>query len=231
MRDTLLICLLLHTATSLGRNNQIYIGYDGSQGQSGASAVPASDCQRLSNDILSSGGSAVDAAITAALCTGLINSYASGLGGGSFMLVKPRNSDAKMIDCREVAPEQITPDSIIPMFGGRSVAVPGELHCFETAHRLFGRLPWKSLFTGVIRLARHGFAVPLNLAKRIKRYEKYILRQETLSSIYAPNGVLLVEGQVCFKRKLADLLERISVYVLDLNSGRLKALVRFTKEK
>jgi gamma-glutamyltranspeptidase/glutathione hydrolase/leukotriene-C4 hydrolase len=39
-------------------------------------------------DVLREGGTAVDAAIAAALCQGIYNPMASGVGGGHFMLVR-----------------------------------------------------------------------------------------------------------------------------------------------
>jgi len=226
MRKAIAIALFVKSAFSY---NQIYIGSNTpSNINAGISAVPASDCQEITNTLMQQkGGSSIDGAIAAALCTGLINSYASGLGGGSFMLIKPATIakstvfdelgvefgayDPIMIDCRETAPGNAFPDMPFTMFGGLSVGVPGELHCFETAHKLYGRLPWKDLFEGVIQLARNGFRVPLNLAKRIETWKTTVLTHPVLAPIYAPDGVLLKEGELCFKTKLADLFEQISI--------------------
>lgn len=102
-----------------------------------AVAVPSLICRNLSEDIVNiKGGSTVDAAIVAVLCSGLINSYASGVGGGAFMVIQPsivshedeeqrrkllvvdddhdpqagrgvfEKTDPVMIDCRETAPER-----------------------------------------------------------------------------------------------------------------------------
>ena len=56
-------------------------------------------------------GSAVDAAIAACLCVGVINKHSSGIGGGGFMLIYQREKNVKdlrdrftALDFREKAP-------------------------------------------------------------------------------------------------------------------------------
>lgn len=49
-------------------------------------------CSALGVRILQMGGNALDAAVAATICVGIINSFSSGLGGGGFMLIKfPEN--------------------------------------------------------------------------------------------------------------------------------------------
>lgn len=58
----------------------------------------------MSADILRQEGSAVDAAITAMLCNGVVNAESSGLGGGGFMVVRLANGSLYSLDFRETAP-------------------------------------------------------------------------------------------------------------------------------
>ena len=54
--------------------------------------------------ILAQQGNAVDAAITTALCQGILSPAASGLGGGHFMVIRSPDGSSEVIDAREPAP-------------------------------------------------------------------------------------------------------------------------------
>ena len=59
-------------------------------------------------EVLKRGGNAVDATVTTALCEGIYNSMASGVGGGGFLTILSPNSSAEIIDARETAPGAAT---------------------------------------------------------------------------------------------------------------------------
>ena len=67
-------------------------------------------CANVSAEILRRNGSAVDAAITAMLCNGVVQPESSGLGGGGFMLVHLSNGSTYAINFRETAPMAATED-------------------------------------------------------------------------------------------------------------------------
>ena len=68
-------------------------------------ATDTPKCSKIGEDILEKGGSAVDAAIGAMFCLGVINMHSSGVGGGGVMLVYNRAAkNASFIDFRETAP-------------------------------------------------------------------------------------------------------------------------------
>lgn len=79
----------------------------------------------------------------------------------------------------------------------------------------YGSMKWKDIVMQVSNLARDGFAVPLNLAKRLQVWKSYILANPILSEIYAPNGKLLEQGETCFRIKYADFLDKLAIEGID----------------
>ena len=70
-----------------------------------AVATDNEKCSEIGNKTLNSKGSAVDAAIAAMFCLGVINMQSSGVGGGGVMLVYNRKlKKAKVIDFKGTAP-------------------------------------------------------------------------------------------------------------------------------
>lgn len=166
------------------------------QVHNGAVASENKRCSDIGIDVLKDGGNAVDAAIAATLCIGVVNMFSlvsiinwspnlylhillrSGIGGGGFMTIRiphsdqsANNSHVYTIDFREVAPASSNSTMFksnprSSKFGGLAVGVPGELRGLEEAHRRWGTLPWMRLFTPSISLAQ-GWEVDAELGKRI----------------------------------------------------------------
>ena len=87
-----------------------------------AVATDTDKCSDIGNNILNANGSALDAAIAATFCLGVINMHSSGVGGGGVMLVYSRKlKNAKVIDFRETAPAATTSD----MFTGEDMSKRG----------------------------------------------------------------------------------------------------------
>ena len=70
-----------------------------------AVATDTRECSQIGKGILDKNGSAVDAAIAAMFCLGVVSMHSSGIGGGGIMLVYNRSlQEVSVIDFRETAP-------------------------------------------------------------------------------------------------------------------------------
>lgn len=95
-------------------------------------------------------------------------------------------------------------------YGGLAVGVPGEIRGLQEAHRRWGTIPWKDLVEPAAKLAAR-WRVQRELARRIQvgvaawikylclraslqMYSSLMLDSPDWSAIFAPQGILLKEG-------------------------------------
>ena len=71
------------------------------------------------------GGNAVDSMVATALCQGVMNPVASGIGGGAFIVVRLPNGTSAVIDAREIAPAAASET----MFAGNTHSLPCSIGC------------------------------------------------------------------------------------------------------
>uniref|UniRef100_A0A803MPR8 Glutathione hydrolase n=1 Tax=Chenopodium quinoa TaxID=63459 RepID=A0A803MPR8_CHEQI len=186
--------------------------------ESGRGIVAADDrrCSEVGALMLRLGGHAVDAAVATALCVGVVNPMASGIGGGAFMVVRSAStSEALAFDMRETAPlaasENMYENNLAAKLSGPlSMGVPGELAGLHEAWKKYGRLSWKTLFEPSIHFAENGFEVLPYLEKNILKHEKMIRADPGLRQVFAPNGKLLQTKDICYNVKLAESLKAIA---------------------
>jgi gamma-glutamyltranspeptidase / glutathione hydrolase len=147
--------------------------------------------------ILGAGGSAVDAAIAVQMVLTLVEPQSSGIGGGLF-LMHHDGHQVQAIDGRETAPAAATPELFMQegremtlmqsVVGGRSVGTPGVLRALALAHRLHGRLAWRTLFEPAIQLAEEGFAISPRLAALLGEGMAQPLRRDPQAAAYFFNA-------------------------------------------
>lgn len=124
------------------------------RGERGAIAAAHPLAVAAGQQMLTDGGSAVDAAIAAQAVLCVVMPDACGLGGDMFALIADSDRGRWAVNAAGAAPAGL--DGPVDD-GGRSVTLPGIVAGWEDMAKRWGRLPFASLFTPAIRLAREGF--------------------------------------------------------------------------
>lgn len=179
----------------------------------GAVAASNQMAVEAGQEILESGGNAVDAAIAVSFALNVAEPFASGIGGGGFMLVFPAGEDPVFIDYRERAPAAARGEMFtdLPLqekiYDGLSVAVPGQLRGMEEASTRFGTKDMAELISPAIKLAGEGITVTPVLADAFRNHWDTLSSCEELKDIYLADGVFpYEEGQTLTQPLLAETL-------------------------
>jgi gamma-glutamyltranspeptidase / glutathione hydrolase len=118
-------------------------------------------------EILSHGGSAVDAAIATNAALGVMEPDMNGIGGDLFAIYwDAKSGKLNGLNASGWAPKALTIDHLkskgiteMPATGIDTVTVPGAVEGWNKLHERFGRVAWKDLFAPAIFYAQNGFAV------------------------------------------------------------------------
>jgi gamma-glutamyltranspeptidase / glutathione hydrolase len=124
-------------------------------------------------EILTSGGSAADAAIAAQAVLCVLMPDNCGLGGDQLCLVRTVDGAVTAVNGTGAAPRaQLRADDD----GGNSVTVPGIVDCWVVMNRRWGRLPLPALMQPAARLAREGILVGEQLAEAFRDHQMRLMR-------------------------------------------------------
>ena len=187
-------------------------------------------------DILKKGGSAVDAAIAANACIGLMQPVLNGIGGDLFAIVwdpktdklygyngsgrSPRGRDlAKLKDEVKAAWERAGKpyQAHIPPLGSLPVTVPGTVDAWFALHDKFGKLSMQDDLAPAIGYAKNGFPVTELIALYWKgnmaAFEKnkaLIEELDNARATYLIDGHAPEEGEIFRNPDLAHTLSLIA---------------------
>jgi gamma-glutamyltranspeptidase / glutathione hydrolase len=187
--------------------------------QSGVVAADHPLASAVGAQILSQGGSAADAGVATILTLGVVNPFASGLGGGGFCVYRAPDGQTMALDFREVAPQAARPDMFAKLKkanprastqGGLAVAVPGEAAGLWALHKRFGALPWAQAVDPAHQIAWRGFHVGTLLPERIANKADDLKRFPALeAALRHEDGSALKRGDWFTRPALADTLARL----------------------
>ncbi|XP_054473510.1 glutathione hydrolase 7-like isoform X3 [Anoplopoma fimbria] len=167
-------------------------------------------CTALGQRVLHDGGSSVDAAITAALCLGVVHPHVSGVGGGGVMLVRDiHRNETRVINFQGTAPKALKEEmlqNVSELKAGLQVGVPGLLRGLHSAHSLYGSLSWEDVVTRAAAVAEEGFNVSFSLAEAISKVKGEQLSQR-FRDMFLPGGEALLPGSFLRMSSLARVLE------------------------
>lgn len=159
------------------------------------------------------GGSAVDAALSAAMALTVVEPTSNGLGSDAFVLVWA-GGRLHGFNGSGRAPAAWTPDRFagrdrMPEIGWDTVTVPGAVDAWVRLHERFGRLAFRDLAEPAIRYAREGFPVSPITATAWTKAEAELGHFPVFRRTFLPGGRAPRPGERFANPDQARSLERI----------------------
>jgi len=166
-------------------------------------------------DILKKGGNAVDAAVAVAFVIGVVEPYASGLGGGGAMLIylkkdnsfhyldyymqAPQNADTSFSD------EEDTRTT-------KAICIPGTPAGLITAVKRYGRLSLREVMEPAITIASTGVEVTDQFFEAILGNFEIISQHPGTEKVFLQDGLPYMAGDTIPMPGLLDVLEKLAVH-------------------
>ena len=176
-------------------------------------------------DMLKKGGNAVDAAIATAFALNAAEPFASGIGGGGFMVIYlAKETRVTVINYREKAPAAAFPEMFkiegkpsveLRREHGLSVGVPGALAGWSYALKKYGTKNLEAVIEKAVDIAEQGFEISDTFSKINKdEYEK-LLKNSGEESSYLNDGFPYEPGDVFRNPELAETFKKIAALGID----------------
>jgi gamma-glutamyltranspeptidase / glutathione hydrolase len=163
--------------------------------------------------MLADGGSAVDAALAAAITLTLVEPVSNGIGSDAFAIVWD-GERLHGLNASGRSPAAWTPEYFhggpVPARGWNSVTVPGAVSAWTELHARFGRLPFARLFERAIGYGREGFLVSPTVAAQWAAQVPELRRQPGFAEAFLPGGRAPAAGERFRLPEHAATLEKIA---------------------
>ncbi len=170
--------------------------------------------------VFKQGGNAIDAAIAAALCLGVVDGHNSGIGGGCLMLIRTHSGAIHAIDGRETAPAAASekmyehngkPVAESSQTGPLACAVPSQVAALKLAHDKLGTMKWSSLFGPAIEAAEKGYTIGSATHNAIASERADLVKFEASRSVLLkPDGSAPKLGELLRQPDLAHSLRQLA---------------------
>ena len=205
------------------QGNMIRTGRTGC-GKTGVVSAGRAEASQIGRDILAQGGNAIDAAVAVAFAMGVCEPNANGIGGGGFMMIRDgKTGKCVFLDFRENAPAAATPAMYAPkepgsnfdvnlgnVYGGKAVAVPGEVAGLLYALEHYGTMTPKQVISPAADLAREGFVVTPLLNADMEEHAPQLKQYGDGWKIYLQDGEAYPVGSTLRNPDLANTLDKIA---------------------
>lgn len=207
-------------------------------GTRGVVAAGHPETAKAAAEVLTAGGSVVDAALAALAVACVAEPVLASLGGGGFLLVHNSSGAAAtrtmvydffvQTPRRQQPPDQVDLHAIEADFGTArqtfhvglgSVATPGVVRGLFAAHRDLGRMPIRQLMEPATTLARDGVRVDATQAHVMRIVQAILQDRPDTAALLASSarpGELVGAGERLRMPELADAIEILAVEGEDL---------------
>lgn len=207
------------------KTSEINKGEQRAIGDFGMTASATKESSEIGARILRDGGNAVDAIVAMQFALSVTEPFNTGLGASGFLLVYNQEAGTtRVINGHSKAPRNMSPDmcldekgDLIPFpkrtLNANFIGIPGILKAMEKAITTYGTIPMEQLIEPAIQLADQGIKVNWLWEKALEMYGDRV--GKTARSLFYPNGIPLVKGEIVKNKELAYALKVIQERGID----------------
>lgn len=185
--------------------------------QNGMAATSQPLCTQVALDILKAGGNAVDAAIAANACLGLMEPTGNGIGGDLFAIIwDPKTDKLYGLNASGRSPKALTLDwfkdngyTSIPSDGPLPVSVPGCVDGWFELNSRFGSMEMSQILAPAIQYAQGGFPVSELISYYLDR-NSVLSRFPNFADVYMKDGAMPKKGEIFKNPALGKTLDAIA---------------------
>ncbi|MEP6757984.1 MAG: gamma-glutamyltransferase [Actinomycetota bacterium] len=184
-------------------------------GSSWAIATPHTAATHAGTAAFERGGTAIDAALHAAVTLAVVYPHMCGVGGDLFALVQRSDGETLAISSSGRSPAAANPDALasereMPIRGPVPITVPGAVAGWDALHTTGALLPWADAFESASALADDGSTVSRSLAGSLLDPDAPFATDPGLADVFFPGGRAAVLGATVRQPALARTLRTLA---------------------